>query len=160
MDEYIGKYRIILIETKNDTNEGYMKALDKLPKYRKQFDKLGTIIIPAYSNKFSISLYGMDGYIKYRSEQFTSWNVLIGLINNMEMQRYIIDFIKLDKNIGYDNKEMANYTLTLLNNEPVQVKFLVITTLYNEAKYITNKTLGMRDAIKIYNNWLDDNNSR
>jgi hypothetical protein len=57
----------------------------------------------------------MDGYIKYRSEQFTSWNVLIGLINNMEMQRYIIDFIKLDKNIGYDNKEMANYTLTLLH---------------------------------------------
>jgi hypothetical protein len=34
MDKYIGKYRIILIETKNDTNEGYMKALDKLPKYR------------------------------------------------------------------------------------------------------------------------------
>jgi hypothetical protein len=159
MNKYIGKYRIILIETKNDTNDDYLKALDKLPKYKEEFDKLGTIIIPAYSNKFSISLYGMDGYIKYRSEQFTSWNVLIRLINNMEMQRYIIDFIKLDKNIGYDNKQMANYTLTLLKNELIQVKFLVITTLYNEAKYSRNKTLGMRDAIKIYKNWLNDYNS-
>jgi hypothetical protein len=159
MNKYIGKYRIILIETTNDTNKNYMKALDKLPKYKEQFDKLGTIIIPAYSNKFSISLYGMDGYIKYRSEKFTSWTVLIQLINDMEMQRYIIDFIRSNKNIGYENKEMANYTLNLLKNESIKVKFLVINTLYNEAKYSTNKTLGMRDAIRIYNNWLDGYNS-
>jgi hypothetical protein len=55
MNKYVGKYRIILIETKNDTNKDYVKALYKLPKYKEQFDKLATVIIPSYSNKFSIS---------------------------------------------------------------------------------------------------------
>ena len=85
MNKYIQKYRIILIETTNDKNDDYVKAMNKLPKYRAEFDKLSTVIIPAYSNKFSISLYGMDGYIKYRSEKFTSWKVLIQIINSMEM---------------------------------------------------------------------------
>jgi hypothetical protein len=78
----------------------------------------------------------------------------------MEMQRYIIDFIKSNKNIGYENKEMANYTLDLIKSEPFKIKFLVINTLYNEAKYSTNQTLGMRDAIIIYKNWLDNYNSK
>ena len=159
MNKYIEKYRIILIETTNDKNDDYVKAMNKLPKYRAELDKLSTVIIPAYSNKFSISLYGMDGYIKYRSEKFTSWKVFIQIINSMQMQRYIIDFIKLDKNIGYNNTEMANYTLNLLKNEPIKIKFLIINTLYNEAKYSNNKTSGMRDAIRIYKNWLDDYNS-
>ena len=46
-----------------------------------------------------------------------------------------------------------------VKNEPIKIKFLVINRLYNEAKYSNNKTLGMRDAIRIYKNWLDDYNS-
>ena len=159
MNKYIEKYRIILIETTDDKNRDFVNAMNKLPKYKIQFDKLSTIIIPTYSNTFSISLYGMDGYIKYKSEEFTSWKVFIQIINNMEMQRYIIDLIKLDKNIGYDNKEMANYTLKRLKNEPIKVKFLVINTLYNEAKYSTNQTQAIREALQIYKNWLDHYNS-
>ena len=78
MNKYIQKYRIILIETTNDKNDDYVKAMNKLPKYRAELDKLSTVIIPAYSNKFSISLYGMDGYIKYRSEK-SSIISLLGL---------------------------------------------------------------------------------
>lgn len=159
MNKYIQKYRIILIETSSDKNDDYVKAMNKLPKYRAELDKLSTVIIQAYSNKFSISLYGMDGYIKYRSEKFTSWKVLIQIINNMEMQRYVIDFIKLDKNIGYHNKEMANYTLNLVKNKPIKIKFLIINTLYNQAKYSNNQTSGTREAIRIYKNWLDHYNS-
>jgi hypothetical protein len=46
-----------------------------------------------------------------------------------------------------------------VKNEPIKIKFLVINTLYNEAKY-SNKTSGMRDAIQIYKKWLDNYNSR
>ena len=159
MDKYIGKYRIILIQTKDDKNTDYVKAMNKLPKYKEQFDKLSTVIIVGYSDKFSISLYGMDGSNKYTSKHFTSWKSFTDIINSMDMQRYITDFIKSNKNIGYANTEMAIYTLNLLKNEPIKIKFLIINTLYNEAKYSNNQTQSMRNAIKIYKNWLDDYNA-
>ncbi len=159
MDKYIGKYRIIVIQTKDDKNADYVKAMNKLPKYKKQFDKLATIIIVSYSDRFSISLYGMDSSIKYTSQDFTSWKTFIDIINSMDMQKYVIKLIKSDKKIGYANKEMAKYTLNLLKNQPEKIKFLVINTLYNEAKYSSIETPYMHDAIKIYKNWLDLYNS-
>ena len=33
----------------------------------------------------------------------------------------------------------------------------IVNTLYNRAKHHANQTAGMRDAMKIFKKWIDDN---
>jgi len=55
---------------------------------------------------------------------------------------------------GFSNKEIAYKTLDLIKNRCLRYQFDVINTMYNRAKYHPNQTSGMKDAMKIYKNWL------
>jgi len=55
---------------------------------------------------------------------------------------------------GYGSEEKAKQTLKNIKNFDKKYQLQVVNTMYNRAKYHANQTKGMRDAMKIYKEWL------
>ena len=159
MDKYLGKYRILFIETPSNSDANYSKMMSEFDNYRKQFDALSTMIIKKTSDKFNIRLYGMDGEIKFQTDKYVSLDKIINVINNMQMQQYVISLLN-DNKYGYKNKEMALNTLKLIRDEPIKVQFLLVNLLYNKSKNSINLTPKIQDAIQIYKEWLNTYNKK
>jgi hypothetical protein len=158
------KYRMIIIETPDKENINFIKAKEKLKKYKKDFDMLSTVVKNKIAIKFAIKLYGLDGKIKYETNKFTSWKEFIKLIKNMPMQKSISKLTLYSdyhpetslKKTGFKNMEVAKNTIKLLEGKPKTYQFLVINTMYNRAKYHPNQTKEMRQAMKIFKKWLNE----
>ena len=60
------------------------------------------------------------------------------------------------KGFGYVNKEKAEFTLKKLKkmNANRNYTLQVVNTMYNRAKYHSNRTKDMEKAMKIFKNWL------
>ena len=166
MDKYQGKYRLIIIETPDKTNKHYIMAKKELLNYKKEFDKLSTLIKYKISDKFYIKLYGIDGELKYRINKYKGWSKFINLIYNMPLIKnnmslysdYHPDTSK--KGLGYKNKEIALNTIKLIKNESRIYQLQVLNTMYNRAKYHSNQTKSMRKAMKIFKLWIKEYNHR
>lgn len=55
---------------------------------------------------------------------------------------------------GYGSKEKAVQTLKNIKKFDKKYQTQVVNTMYNRAKYHANQTKGMRDAMKVYKEWL------
>ena len=55
---------------------------------------------------------------------------------------------------GYANKEKAEMTLKNIKKEELSYQLQVVNTMYNRAKYHKYQTEGMKEAMKIFKNWL------
>ena len=58
------------------------------------------------------------------------------------------------KGTGFKNRQKALDTLHLIKNRDKTYQKLVVITMYNRAKYHPYQTPQMRDAMKIYKEWL------
>jgi hypothetical protein len=58
------------------------------------------------------------------------------------------------KGTGYANKEKAIKTLELIENYNITYQKQVVLTMYNRAKFHPHQTKEMRDAMKVYYDWL------
>jgi hypothetical protein len=166
MEKYIGKYRLIIIETPDKNNNMYKKAIEQYEKYKRDFDILSTIVKSKVieKSKFTIKLYGIDGTLKYKTNTFKNWNEFINLIKEMPMQKNVSKLTLFSdyhpemskKNLGYKNKEVALNTIKLIKDKPLRYQFLIINTMYYRAKYHYKQTKEMREAMKIFKKWLDE----
>jgi hypothetical protein len=59
------------------------------------------------------------------------------------------------KGTGFKNKEKAIETINLVKGKPLVYQFQVINTMYNRAKYHPHQTKDMKDAMKVFKEWLD-----
>lgn len=58
------------------------------------------------------------------------------------------------KGTGFKDKQKALDTLKIIKNRDLTYKKLIVVTMYNRAKYHPRQTKEMRDAMKVFRNWL------
>ena len=58
------------------------------------------------------------------------------------------------KGTGFKDKQKALDTLEIIKNRDLTYKKLIVVTMYNRAKYHPHQTKEMRDAMKVFRNWL------
>jgi len=58
------------------------------------------------------------------------------------------------KGTGFKDEEKARKTIELIKCRSPKYQFDVINTMFHRAKYHPNQTIGMRNAMKIFKNWL------
>jgi len=58
------------------------------------------------------------------------------------------------KGTGFKDKQKALDTLQIIKNRDATYQKLVVTTMYNRAKYHPYQTKDMREAMKVYKEWL------
>jgi hypothetical protein len=60
------------------------------------------------------------------------------------------------KGTGFKDKQKALDTLKIIKNRDIIYQKLVVTTMYNRAKYHPHQTPTMKDAMKVFNKWLKE----
>lgn len=175
-------HRIIKIDSsKNNNNLDVFKKLLLNKDILHGLDERNIKIIINENNdtdKFTLKLIGYDGEVKQEYNTFNeeTFNEIFGIVDQMPMRRIEIineNINKMDggdiklyasndngtilKGTGYKNEEVAKSTINLIKKRSIIYQKAVIITMYNRAKFHKNITPEMRDAMKIFKNWLSDN---
>lgn len=58
---------------------------------------------------------------------------------------------------GYINRQKALITLDLIKDRDIIYQKQVVNTMYNRAKYHPHQTASMRQAMKVFEKWLQKN---
>lgn len=58
------------------------------------------------------------------------------------------------KGTGFKDKQKALDTLKIIKNRDLTYQKLIVVTMYNRAKYHPHQTKEMRNAMKVYFDWL------
>lgn len=61
------------------------------------------------------------------------------------------------KGTGFKNKQKALNTLKIIKNRDIIYQKQVVLTMYNRAKYHPYQTKTMREAMKVFEEWLKKN---
>ena len=167
MDKYKWKYRLLLIETPNYTSEMYKNAKsiydDNIYEFHKRYVKKITKLNK--DTEFKISIIGFDGKVKL-SETKLNFEKVIKLIDSMPMSKLakpqnlslFSDYNPETTvpNLGFKDKEKALYTIDAIKSKPIKYQVSVISTMLGRAKNHPNQSIGMRDAIKIFEKWMEE----
>jgi hypothetical protein len=62
---------------------------------------------------------------------------------------------KSTKGTGFKDKQKALDTLNIIKDRDLVYQKQVVTTMYNRAKYHPHQTESMKDAMKVFNKWLE-----
>jgi hypothetical protein len=62
---------------------------------------------------------------------------------------------KSTKGTGFKDKQKALDTLDIIKDRDLVYQKQVVTTMYNRAKYHPHQTDSMKDAMKVFNKWLE-----
>lgn len=167
MDKYKWKYRILLIDTPNYTNEKYIESKniydENIYEFHKRYVKKITNLNKDL--KFKISLIGFDGKIKFTDTKL-NFNKVIKLIDSMPMSK-LADPQNLSlfsdynpettiQNLGFKDKEKALYTIDAIKEKSLKYQVSVISTMLGRAKNHPHQTKNMKDAIKIFEKWMKE----
>lgn len=60
--------------------------------------------------------------------------------------------------VGFKDEKTAKDTIDKIKKKSLGYQMKVILTMYNRAKYHPHQTPDMKKAMKIFNNWLKENN--
>ena len=172
LKKYMWKNRLLLIETCNYTNKEYKIAKklynDNIKEFHKRYIKI--LVNRNKSNKFNIKLIGFDGTVK---KEFAELNVnnIFKLVDKMPIAKLLEKYKNLKpknlslysdynektsmKGLGFKNKDKALYTISAIKNKPIKYQVNVISTMLGRAKNHPHINDDMREAIKIFQNWLN-----
>jgi hypothetical protein len=95
-----------------------------------------------------------QGYIKRTSKKYRGKYIVSPKYNK---SLYSSGNKKPKIKTGYGSEEIAKQTLKNIKGYPKVYKLQVVNTMYNRAKYHKYQTPGMKQAMKIYKNWLNRN---
>jgi len=59
------------------------------------------------------------------------------------------------KGTGFKNRQKALDTLQIIKDRDMKYQKQVVTTMYNRAKYHPHQTDDMKEAMKVYEKWLN-----
>ena len=62
---------------------------------------------------------------------------------------------KSTKGTGFKDKQKALDTLNIIKDRDLVYQKQVVTTMYNRAKYHPHQTESIKDAMKVFNKWLE-----
>ena len=173
--KYLWKNRLLLIETDSYKNESYIKTKQYyesfIQKFHKRFIKMLTI--RNKGNEFQIKIVDFNGII-IKTFKSINKSIIKKILNifNLKDQKKLLENNKKIKpqnlslfsdynkktttpNLGFKDKEKALYTINKIKDRPLKYQVNVISTMMGRAKSHPNQTKGMREAIKIFQKWLD-----
>ncbi len=163
--KYKWKYRLLLVETPNYINENYKNAKNIYEKNIKEFHKRYVKFLTKRNKDltFSIKLIGFDGTEK---KKFTKINIknLFNVIDKMPMSKNAKNlslFSDYNKDttvpgLGFKDKDKALYTLNKIKNKSIKYQISLVNTMIGRAKNHPHQTKDMRDALKIFEKWMED----
>ena len=61
------------------------------------------------------------------------------------------------RGIGFKNRQKALDTLKIIKDRDLTYQKQVVNTMYNRAKYHPRQTESMREAMKVFEKWLQKN---
>lgn len=167
MDKYKWKNRLLLIETPNYQNNKYKTSKEIFQENIKEFHKRYVKFFVKINKDapFKIHLVGFDGKIKHSASSINV-NKILKLIDSMPMSKNNFTPTNLslysDYNpettitgLGFKDKEKALFTLNKIKNKSIKYQVNVVSTMLGRAKNHPNQTEDMKDAIKIFQKWLD-----
>lgn len=170
VDKYKWKLRILYIETPSYQDPNYIDTKKNYEKNIKIYHKYFLKMITKRNKnlKFKIKLIGFDGKVKHTYNKMNKNKIIkdiekmpMGNLKNIEPINLSLyaDYNKKtsNKNFGFKNKEKALETLKLLKNEPIKYQKSVVTTMIGRADNHPHQTKDMREAIKVFKNWLKNN---
>ena len=64
------------------------------------------------------------------------------------------------KGTGFKNRQKALDTLKIIKDRDIIYQKQVVNTMYNRAKYHPHQTEEMREAMKVFEKWLQKNNKK
>ena len=87
-----------------------------------------------------------------------SYELVKDLLTEAEEQHFW-PYTKLPtiKGSGYDSVDKANRTISAVKSKPKTEQKEIIETMFNRAKHHTSQTSGMREAMEIFEDWLNEN---
>ena len=167
IDKYKWKLRILYVETPSYQDSGYIETKNNYEKNIKIYHKYFLKMITKRNKnlKFKIKLIGFDGKVKHIYNKINKNKIIkdiekmpMGNLKNLEPINLSLyaDYNKKtsNKNFGFKNKEKALETLKLLKKEPLTYQKSVVTTMIGRAENHPYQTKDMKEAIKVFKNWL------
>lgn len=157
-------YRVILIETPDYTNKKYLKTKqiyqDNIAEFHKRYVALKT----KKSDNFKIKLIGYDGSVMgiydnlFPSKVFNKIDASpMAKVKGTNLTLYSnYNPETAEKHVGFKDKEKALYTINKIKKRPLRYQVYLISTMLGRAKNHPYQTKEMRDAIKVFQKWLDD----
>jgi len=169
--KYRWKCRVLLIKTPDYKNLKYKKAKKLYQKDIKHFHKRVIKLVPKKTGKnFLIELFGFDGTKKQTFKNFDSRKIFKS-IDRMSMSEILknknIKPLNLslfsDYNpkttihgLGFKDKAKALYTIKAIKNRDLKYQVNVIATMLGRAKKHPSQTEEMREAIVVFNKWMNN----
>ena len=170
LDKYKWKLRILYIETPSYKDEKYIETKNNYEKNIKLYHKYFLKMITKRNKtlKFNIKLIGFDGKVKYTYNKINTKKIIKDIekmpMGNLENIKPInlslyADYNKetSNKKLGFKNKEKAINTLELIKNKSLKYQKSVVTTMIGRAENHPHQTKDMREAIKVFKEWLKNN---
>ena len=173
LKKYRWKNRLIVVDTPSYKNEDYLKTKKIYEKNIKRFHKRFIKLISNRNkdNKFKINLIGFDGLIK-KKFNILEPEEIFKIVDKMPLGKIMKENPKIKPtnlslysdynkettipNLGFKDKEKALYTLNKIKNKSIKYQVSLVSTMIGRAKNHPYQTKGMRDAINIFQKWLDD----
>ena len=169
--KYKWKCRVLLVKTPDYKNLKYKKAKELYQKDIKHFHKRVIKLVPKKTGKnFLIELFGFDGTKKQIFKNFDSRKIFKS-IDRMPMSKILknknIKPLNLslfsDYNpkttthgLGFKNKKKALHTVKAIKNRDLKYQVNVVATMLGRAKKHPSQTEEMREAIVVFNKWMND----
>tara|TARA_B100001287_G_C22466785_1_gene427717 strand:+ start:157 stop:672 length:516 start_codon:yes stop_codon:yes gene_type:complete len=166
----------MIINTSSYKDKNYIKAKyfyeKHIVKFHKRYIKLLTD--RKKDKDFSIKIIDFDGSINkiYYEINYSIIKDIFQRFNLKDQQKLLKEVSKIKPqdlslfsdysketttpNLGFKDKEKAIYTINKIKNRSLKYQVSVISTMIGRAKSHPNQTKEMRDAIKIFQKWLDE----
>lgn len=170
LKKYLWKARVLLVETDSYDNKDYIKAKDTYLKHIKRFHQRFTIFKTNRNkdNKFKIKLIGLDGEVKKTYRSFVPSKIFKAIdkmpMGDLKNEKPLNLSLYSDynqktsqKGLGYKDKETAQKTIKKIKGKPHKYQMSVINTMLGRAKTHPHQTKNMKEAIKIFKQWIDRN---
>ncbi len=169
--------RILRISYSSDQKEKYQQFQEEAKRYKEEITKRNLLIFPKRTSKrknlFLIELYGYDGLLKYQTNKIssTTFPTILSKIDRMPMGKIEKKSFDLYTDahpkstlpgVGFKDAETAISTIHRVekSKKSDHHKYLIIHTMYYRAKYHPNQTKDMKEAMKIFKEWLDAKKKR
>lgn len=177
VNKYKWRNRILLIETPSYKDENYIKTKkifeDNIEEFHKYFIKV--LSDRKKENKFNIRMIDFNGksvkefkklvpskiYKLFEKKTAKELNEENSKIKPQNLSLYS-DYNKETTipGLGFKNKEKALYTLNKIKNKSIKYQVNLVSTMIGRAKGHPYRNKDMDEAIKIFQKWLDDYNSK
>lgn len=168
--------RILKVSYSSDEKKKYLEFQKESKKYQNEMIQRHLQIVIHKNTKrselFKIELYGYDGLLKYQTNKISllTFPKILSKIDKMPMGKiekksfdlYTNAHPKTTLHVGFKNGPTAISTIHKVekSKKSDHHKYLIIHTMYYRAKYHPHPTKEMKEAMKIFKNWLNEKKIR